>query len=567
MELAALLPRLNRLSRMGVATGKPILPETHPSITNDEPNASKKFRIDSPSDQTLLVRNQPPRSDYFPYLARATNDAVRDWDVAGGKLRWPVGLQSLFGYQSVSEQRIHFWDERVHPADRTKIRTSLSEALASAADQWSGEYRFRCADGNYLHILERAFIVRDDEGKAQRLIGSLMDITARKQLHDQLTRSQKMEAFGQLAGGVAHDFNNFLTTILGYSDLVLHEADSKGNISRHVNEIRKAAGRASALAGQLLAFSRRQAPEPHVVEVNSIITNLERTLLRLLGENITVVCQLHHEKSGAHIKVDAGQLTQIIVNLALNGRDAMPAGGQLTLETNVVTLSGHEIVCGSDTLPEGEYVIISVIDNGCGMTEETKAHLFEPFFTTKLADQSSGLGLATSYGMVCQSGGSMRVESELRKGTRVEIYLPRVPAPPPPSYRKPSSKLLPTGTETIMVVEDDVGVRHISIRVLRNLGYEVIEAASCTDAQRLFNERGERRIHLLLIDMVLPHMSGRDFADWLRKASPETKIVFVSGYLEESIHPRDRIEGDTFFLSKPFDPEQLAQAIRHALDS
>ncbi|HJT81499.1 MAG TPA: ATP-binding protein [Chthoniobacterales bacterium] len=552
---------------MGVATGKSTSPKHSASIANEESIIPKNLTVDREPDQTLLVHDQPPGSDYLPYLARATNDAVRDWDVKSGKLCWPVGLRSLFGYEPASEQRLDFWDERVHPSDRTKISSSLSQALASNAEQWSGEYRFRCAEGNYLHILERAFIVRDREGQARRFIGSLMDITARKQLHDQLLRSQKMEAFGQLAGGVAHDFNNFLTTILGYSDLVLHETDSKSGIARHINEIRKAAGRASALAGQLLAFSRRQALEPHVVEVNSIITNLERTLLRLLGENITVVCHLHQEKSGAHIKVDAGQLTQIVVNLALNARDAMPAGGQLTLETDVVTLSRDEVASGAPALPVGEYVVISVIDNGDGMTEETKAHLFEPFFTTKSAERSSGLGLATSYGIVCQSGGNMRVESELRKGTRVEIYLPKVPAPPPPSYRKPSSRLLPTGTETIMVVEDDVGVRHISIRVLRNLGYEVIEAASCTDAQRLFNERGDRKIHLLLIDMVLPHMSGRDFAEWLRKASPETKIVFVSGYLEESINPRDRIEPDTFFLSKPFDPEQLAQAIRQALDS
>jgi CheY-like chemotaxis protein len=222
---------------------------------------------------------------------------------------------------------------------------------------------------------------------------------------------------------------------------------------------------------------------------------------------------------------------------------------------------------GAESLAPGDYVVISVIDNGSGMSEEAKAHLFEPFFTTKTHDRSSGLGLATSYGIVCQSGGRIRVESERGKGTRVRIYLPKVPAPPPPSYRKPSSKLLPTGTESILVVEDDVSVRHISVRVLRNLGYDVIEAASCVDAQRLLEERENREIHLLLTDMVMPQMSGRDFAEWLRKISPQTKVVFVSGYLEESINPRDRIEAGTFFLSKPFDPEQLATAIRQALDS
>ena len=551
---------------MGVATGNPNLvgapPFEHESESSQRPTTAHD------QAQPVVVRTPAPSCDYLSYLARATNDAVRDWDVKTGQLFWPQGLGSLFGYESHSaEYGISFWDQRVHPSEHAKINQSIRDALASDAHQWTGEYRFRCKDGKYLLILERAAVVRDRAGTPIRLVGSLMDITARKQLHDQLTRSQKMEAFGQLAGGVAHDFNNFLTSILGYSDLVLEETGGKGPVANHVNEIRKAAGRASALAGQLLAFSRRQGLDPTVVEVNSIIINLERTLLRLLGENIAVSCHLHQEQGGAYIKVDAGQMTQIIINLALNGRDAMPRGGQLTLETATAILSDGEALFGGEPLPSGEYVVVNVIDNGCGMTEETKAHLFEPFFTTKPDEQTSGLGLAASYGIVCQSGGCMRVESDRGKGTKVQIYLPRVPAPPPPSYRKPSSKLLPTGTESILVVEDDVSVRHISVRVLRNLGYEVIEAASCVDAQRLLQEREDHKIHLLLADMVMPQMSGRDFADWLRKVSPETKVVFVSGYLEESIHPRDRIDAGTFFLSKPFDPEQLATAIRTALDS
>jgi CheY-like chemotaxis protein len=376
-----------------------------------------------------------------------------------------------------------------------------------------------------------------------------------------------MEAFGQLAGGVAHDFNNFLTSILGYSDLVLHETGGKGPVANHVGEIRQAAGRASALTGQLLAFSRRQALEPHVVEVNSILTNLERTLLRLLGENITVACHLHQAKTGAHIKVDAGQMTQIIINLALNARDAMPNGGHLMLETITTTLSDQEVFFGTETLPRGDYVVINVVDDGCGFSDEAKMHLFEPFFTTKHDERSSGLGLATSYGIVCQSGGCIRVKSENGKGAKVQIYLPRVPAPPPPSYRKPSSRLLPTGTESIMVVEDDISVRHISVRVLRSLGYEVVEAACSEDAQRLLRERGDRKIHLLLTDVVMPQMNGRAFAEWVRKVSPETKVVFVSGYLDESIQPHDGTGPGMFFLSKPFDPEQLATAIRQALDS
>jgi two-component system, cell cycle sensor histidine kinase and response regulator CckA len=504
--------------------------------------------------------------DALSLTARATNDAVRDWDITTGALAWPQGLKTLFGYEaSAVRPQIGFWQECVHPSDRTRIFNSIADALANSGETWSGEYRFRHAAGNYLQLLERAALVRGPSGRVVRFVGSLMDITARKQLQDQLCRSQKMEAFGQLAGGVAHDFNNFLTAILGYSDLVLSEPGVKGEAEKHITEIRKAAGRASALTGQLLAFSRRQALEPHTIEVNSIISNLERSLFRLLGENITVVCQLHREKGGAHIKVDPGQLTQIILNLAVNARDAMPDGGLLTLGTQVVTLGARETLCsGRIDLAPGHYVVISIADNGVGMSDEVKAHLFEPFFTTK---ESSGLGLAASYGIVRQSGGQICIESEPGKGTTVRIYLPRVSAPAEPAYRRPASRLLPTGTETILVLEDDISVRHISVRVLRSLGYEVIEAANGDDAQRLFAEQVGREIDLLLTDIVMPQMSGRSFANWLGKLSPRTKVVFVSGYLEESLNPGDRLENGMFFLPKPFDPEQLANTIRQALDS
>ena len=534
-----------------------------PQEQNPLLNATIDHRQTTPSSPG----RSPSGQDCSALVARATNDAVRDWDVSNGQLCWRQGLSTLFGYDPTSsETNISFWDERVHPSDRTRLAGSIRESLYGDAEQWCGEYRFRHSTGDYLHILERAIIVRDDSGRAVRFVGSLMDITARKQLQDQLCRSQKMEAFGQLAGGVAHDFNNFLTTILGYSDLVLTEPGVKGTAASHIAEIRKAAGRASALAGQLLAFSRRQALEPHVLEVNSIITNLERSLLRLLGDNVTVTCNLHRGKE-AHVKVDAGQITQIIINLAVNARDAMPDGGELTLETATTLLPSDQDAVGLEDLPAGPYIVISVRDTGAGMTDEVKAHLFEPFFTTKADGHSSGLGLATSYGIIAQSGGRIQVQSEPGKGTSVKIYLPQVAAPAPPPYRKPGAKLLPGGTETILVLEDDISVRHISVRILRGLGYQVLEAANGDDAQRFFSQRGTGKIHLLLTDMVLPQMSGRYFANWLRKASPQTKVVFVSGYLEQSLHPGDRIEDGMFFLPKPFDPEQLATTIRQALDA
>ena len=527
-----------------------------------------QFHARSDQDkETVSQPDSPASSDYSAFVARATNDAIRDWNVKTGELSWPQGLSSLLGYDSVAKRDLGFWQQNVHANDRARIFTSINDALARGDDHWSGEYRFRRADGTDINVLERALILRDQDGSASRVIGSLMDVTARKQLQDQLCRSQRMEAFGQLAAGVAHDFNNFLTTILGYGDLLLHEKEIKGALADHVSEIRAAAGRASALTQQLLAFSRRQAMEPVVIEVNSIVTNVERSLLRLIGENISVACHLHHEKGGAHIKADPGQITQIILNLAVNARDAMPEGGQLTLTTEIVELPGHPecLIDCAECVP-GQYVVISVSDTGTGMNEDVKAHLFEPFFTTKVNERRSGLGLATSYGIVHQSGGHLRVQSEEGKGSTIHIYLPRVAAPPPPAYKKLGAKKIRGGTETILVLEDDVSVRHISVRMLRALGYQVMEAATSNDAHQLLAENGGRKVDLLLTDMVMPQISGRRFADSLRVAHPNIKVLFISGYLEESLQPADRCEPGMFFLAKPFDVEQLAVKVREALD-
>src|SRR6266536_1223260 len=368
---------------------------------------------ESKTTHSLPEGHSLPRADYFAIVARATNDAIRDWDVKSGALCWPQGLDSLLGYDGSSiECDIGFWQKNVHPGDCARIAPSIRDALAGSSDHWSGEYRFRRGDGTYINLLERLLILRAADGTPERLIGSLMDVTARKQLQDQLCRSQKMEAFGQLAGGVAHDFNNFLTTILGYSDLVLAEKGMKGTLANHVAEIRNAAGRASVLTGQLFAFSRRQALESRVVEANSLIANLERSVLRLIGENIQIISHLHDQKDSGCIKVDPGKLTQIILNLAVNARDAMPNGGQLRLETAIVDLSDATepaFLCGE--YARSEYVLISIADTGLGMSNEVKAHLFEPCFTTK--DHGSGLALATSYGIVHEGGGHSRIESQV----------------------------------------------------------------------------------------------------------------------------------------------------------
>ena len=529
--------------------------ESHIQTRQQQKPKISRQRKNNENQQKTPRKTAPAKdADYHQLVARATKDAVRDWNLTNDDLSWPQGLNTLLGYSpGKSDQTIAFWQRHIHRSDRSRTAASIRDAIKSEAEYWSGEYRFRHAKGHYLQLLERALIVRDSNGHPVRFIGVLMDVTARKQLHDQLSHSQKMEAFGQLAGGIAHDFNNFLTAILGYSDLLVAEVEGRGTEAKYLSEIRSAAGRAASLTKQLLTFSRREPLEPRVLNVNKLIHDLERSMLRLLGENISVLCELMQEKK--YIKVDPDQFTQIIINLAVNARDAMPAGGTLVLKTEAISTNGKS---GAD-LPRGKYVSISVIDNGMGMTDEVKEHLFEPFFTTKEDRHGSGLGLATCYGIVRQSGGHIIVESELGKGTAVHIYLPEVVAPPPAPYRKRPK--LPSGNETILVVEDDISVRHVAVRTLRMLGYNVLEAFRADEAKRLIECN---IVNLVVSDVVLPDMSGCDFAHWTRTNSPSTQILLTSGYLPEIT--LDTPASDLPFLSKPFDQEQLAERVRASLD-
>ena len=502
---------------------------------------------------------------YHQLVARATNDAVRDWDLITDALIWRQGLDTLLGWKPASGNTIVFWQKRIHPDDRARVTASIRDAIKSDTDHWSGEYRFRRADGTYLNVLERAMIRRDKTGGAKRFVGVLMDITARRHLQDQLVRSQKMEAFGQLAGGIAHDFNNLLTAILGYSDLAIGEIDGRSTIGKYLSETRTAASRASSLTQQLLGFSRSQPAQPRVVEVNALVSDLERSILRLLGENIAITCELLPEDRLAHIRIDQNQFTQIMLNIALNARDAMPEGGRLILRTDIVTISATARHPKIPDLAPADYVVFSLIDNGRGMSEEVKARIFEPFFTTKDDRNGSGLGLATCYGLIRQNGGQIMLESELGQGTAAHIYLPRVSNPAPSiTHKKPRLSSMPTGKETVLVVEDDLSVRHVTVRTLRLLGYNVVEAIRADEAKRCITENPEA-IDLVVSDIVLPDISGRDFAKWTRAHSPRTQVVFISGYLpyvtsgDEDSYPA--------CLPKPFDPEQLATTVRSALDA
>ena len=387
---------------------------------------------------------------------------------------------------------------------------------------------------------------------------------ALRQTEDQLRHSQKMEAVGRLAGGVAHDFNNLLTVIRGYSELLLARLAATDPIRKDMEEVKKAADRASGLTRQLLAFSRRQFVAPKVFEVNALVTNMDGMLRRLLGEDIIELC-LELKAHVGSIRADPGQIEQVIMNLAVNARDAMPTGGRLTIETQTVTLAqgGVSEVPGLDP---GSYVRVSVRDTGLGMDEETQSHLFEPFFTTKAKGKGTGLGLSTVYGIVKQSGGSITVESHPGKGTTFKIYFLRVEEGSPGTEGPAENSDPARGRETILLVEDEPSVRGLVFEALRINGYTVLEARHGIEAL-LMGTKHLGPIHLLLTDVVMPQMSGPEVADKLTSLRPDMKVLYMSGYPDHPVFGQGGLKKATAFLQKPFAPNVLVQKVREVLDS
>jgi signal transduction histidine kinase/DNA-binding response OmpR family regulator len=386
------------------------------------------------------------------------------------------------------------------------------------------------------------------------------DITERNRLEQQLRHSQKMEAVGRLAGGVAHDFNNLVTIINGYSEVLQYEMGPSGSAEELLGEIRKAGDRAAGLTRQLLAFSRQQVTAPRVLDLNAVVADVSKMLERIIGEDVT----LTHEAAAdlGPVRADPGQVEQVLLNLAVNARDAMPQGGRLVIRTANV-----EPAAGDARLPElrrGRYVLLSVSDTGCGMDAATKARAFEPFFTTKETGKGTGLGLATVYGIVKQSGGHVEVFSEPGRGTTFTVYLPRVD-PAPPASAEPTPGRSPFGTETLLLAEDEEAVRTLAGCVLRMSGYTVLEAADGAEALRVAG-RHAGPIHLLVTDVVMPGMGGRALADRLTAARPETRVLYLSGYTADEVVRHGVREAEVAFLQKPFKVDALILKVREALD-
>jgi two-component system, cell cycle sensor histidine kinase and response regulator CckA len=385
---------------------------------------------------------------------------------------------------------------------------------------------------------------------------------ALRQSEDYLRQSQKMEAVGRLAGGVAHDFNNLMTVIMGRSELLMTGLDEADPLRRNADEIKRTAERAVALTRQLLAFSRKQVLTPKVLDLNVVVANMDRMLRRLIGEDIDLVTVLGPALE--RVKADPGQIEQVIMNLAINARDAMPSGGKLTIETANVYLD-HAYARKHAAVRPGPYVMLSVSDNGTGMDADTQSHIFEPFFTTKDQGKGTGLGLATVYGIVKQSEGYIWVYSEPGWGTSFKMYLPRIADAPEPLEPVPAVAQ-PRGSETVLLVEDEDGVRELTREILTMNGYTVIAARHGAEALEVC-QRHSGEIALILTDVVMPQMSGHELMERIRPLRPSLKVLYMSGYTDKAIVRHGMLTGDIAFLQKPFTPDALARKVREVLDT
>jgi two-component system, cell cycle sensor histidine kinase and response regulator CckA len=499
------------------------------------------------------------REEYFKSLIEQALDIIAVLDAEGAIRYASPSVFPLLGYvpEEVVGRRML---DLVHADDAGTTLRVFAEGVATGKGGRLLELRFRHKDGSY-RILEAIGRYLLDDPVVRGVVINARDVTERRSLERQLLQAQKMEAVGRLAGGIAHDFNNVLTAILGYVALMLDGLPTLSPLRPDLEEIRTAADRAAGLTRQLLAFSRKQVLDLRVLDLNALVTDMDRLLRRLLGEDIVMVTTL--DPTLGAVRADVHQLEQVVVNLAVNSRDAMPEGGRLTIETQNAALD--DSYAREHVVRPGSYVMLAVSDTGTGMSAETMSHVFEPFFTTKEAGKGTGLGLATVYGIVQQSGGYVWCYSEPGKGTTFKVYLPRVDAPVDRLPARAAARST-HGSETILVVEDEAGLREVIRRVLEKHGYAILEA-STADAASALARRHAGPIHLLLADIVLPGGSGRVLADELLAQRADLKVLFMSGYTEDVIVQRGVLAPGTPFINKPFSADILAGKVREVLDA
>ncbi len=517
-------------------------------------------------DRKALEQQTRRSEERFRYLSRATSDVVWDWDPVNRILWWSEGMKALSGVED--EQIINtpeFWIEHIHPDDRDEVVASFQACKYGDTSELQQRYRFLRADGSVAMVVDQGFIIRDDSGKAIRMVGGMKDITREQSMQEQLQQSERLRAIGELTGGVAHDFNNLLTVIMGNSELLREQLGDNSSLDGLVRMIAQAAARGADLTQRMLAFARRQPLEPAPLDIKRHLDHMEPLFRRTLPANIDLA--VIHSAGLWRAMADPSQLESALLNLCLNARDAMKSGGRLTLETANMSFD-HEYCQRHGELEPGRYVMIAVSDTGTGMDKETLARAFDPFFTTRKMGEGTGLGLSMVYGFARQSGGHVKIYSEPGEGTTVRLYLPRTAEEPSNTdLSQPHASLaeLPGGTETILVVEDDELVRSAVCDQLKRFGYKLLEAADATTALALFQSN---EVDLLFTDVVLPgQINGKMLADRIIELKPGIKVLFTSGYTENAIVHQGRLDEGVQLLSKPYRQAELARRIREVLDS
>jgi len=493
-------------------------------------------------------------------LVENAHDIIYSHDLDGNYTSMNKAGAAITGYTVQEALKLNL-SKTVAPEYLSSAKEMLTRKLAG--DRVTAyEMEIIAKDGRRITVEANTKLVYRD-GVAVGVQGIARDVTERKHLEDQLRQSQKMEAIGQLAGGVAHDFNNLLTAINGYSGLALQRIDEHHPLRSYLEEIKKAGDRAANLTRQLLAFGRKQILQPLPINLNDIVTDMNKMLHRLIGEDIVLTARL--DPALNRVKADPGQIEQVLVNLVVNARDAMPQGGNLTIETATVELDWEYANTRVGVVP-GNYVMLAVSDTGIGMDEATEARIFDPFFTTKEKGKGTGLGLSTVYGIVKQSGGNILVYSEPGHGTTFKVYLPQIIAEPQKTVAAVVDFALPSGSETILLVEDEDVVRGLASKILEQAGYKVLAASRGTEAIRLCREQTEP-IHLLLTDVVMPETSGKEVADQVTELLPSLRVLFMSGYTDEAIVHHGVLDSNVEFIQKPFTPAGLVMKVREVLDS
>jgi len=496
----------------------------------------------------------------YQELVENAHDVIYTHDLEGHFTSLNRAGEQITGYTRAEAAQMSVL-QIVSPAYQDQIRGMIARQFADEA-KTPCSLEILAKDGRKVMLEVSPRLVLKD-GQAVGVQGIARDVTQRRHLEEQLAHAQRMEAIGHLAGGVAHDFNNLLTVVTGYSELVLRRLSAESPVRQEIEQIKKAGERATTLTRQLLAFSRKQMLQPRVLDLNAVLSDVEHLLRRLIGENIQLTMVLGPDLK--RVKADPGQMEQIIMNLAVNARDAMPQGGMLTVGTANVVLDDDYANQHVDVKP-GQYVMLAVSDTGIGMDDHTRSHIFEPFFTTKVKGKGTGMGLSTVYGIVKQSGGYVWVYSEPNQGSTFKIYLPRIDDPIETQDAANLAEELSAGVETVLLVEDEEAVRSLVCKVLRASGYTVLESLNPADALRIAREHPDP-IHLLLTDVVMPQMSGREVANQVIVLRPSTKVLFISGYTDDAIVHHGVLDPKTAFLHKPFSPDALARKVREVLDN